>query len=119
MDYEGISHCQPNLGNDVDVCGLLSPPSRLRWKCNSYKLYTIFFIAIDPFGITRTKLGSQGILWWVVDIPNCNVSAGLTGYEYQPPLPVYGAGKSRYAILVYEQPQYPIDWSEEPTVSAT
>lgn len=103
----------------MDVCGLLSAPSLLRWKCSSGKLYTIFFIDINPYGAAHPTLGSQGILWWVVDVPGCNVAAGTTIYAYQPPTPCYGAGTGRYAILAYEQPSFPIDWSEEHTVSST
>lgn len=119
MEYGSINHCQPNLGNDVFVCGVVSAPSRLKWNCSPDRFYTIFFIDINPYGTIRPKLGSQAILWWVVNIPGCNVGAGKTIFQYQSPLPLYGAGKSRYAMLVYEQPEYQIDWSDEPLVSRT
>lgn len=73
-------------------------------------------IDINPLGTTRPTLLANGILWWVVDVPDCNVTAGKTLFEYQAPLPLYGAGESRYVILAYEQPQYDIDWHEEPMI---
>lgn len=120
MDYDDIEHCQPHLGNDVFVCDLGKAP-RLRWNCNANKLYTIFFIDVNPLGTAsgRSALLSQGILWWVVDVPGCNVAGGKTLIAYQSPTPLYGAGPSRYVLLAYEQPNYQVDWSEEPIVSAT
>lgn len=70
-------------------------------------------------GQDRPNLLSQGILWWVVDIPCSGTGGGKTIIEYRQPLPFFGAGKGKYAFLVYEQPRYAIDWSEEPLVTAT
>lgn len=83
------------------------------------KKYTLLFIDIHPLGITRPQLLAQGILWWVVDIVNCDLSGAFTLYEYQMPLPLYGSGTNEYAFLAYEQPDYQIDWTEESLVSAT
>lgn len=69
-------------------------------------------------GEAHRKLLSQGILWWVVDVPGCDIAKGKVLYAYQKPLPLYGAGFGKYTILVYEQPSYKIDWSEESVVSA-
>lgn len=117
MDYRDLKNCQPHLGNNVDICGTLRHP-RLRWRCNPNELYTILFIDIYPYGISRKKLGAYGIEWLVVNVPGCHVSKGKTLYEYQAPLPLKGAGQSRYAVLVYRQPAWTIDWSEEPIVSS-
>lgn len=40
-------------------------------------------------------------------------------FEYQMPLPLYGSGKDKYSVLMYEHPNYAIDWSEEHFVSTT
>lgn len=116
--YGNITRCQPYLGNEVDICGVLNPPT-LKWDCKSERLYTIFLIDINPYGRAHPKVGHNGILWFVVDVPGCSVVTGKTLYQYQAPTPLYGAGKSRYAVLVYEQPSYKIDWSEEPIVATT
>lgn len=113
-----MTRCQPNLGNDVNVCGVCQEPA-LKWNCRLDKLYTVFLIDLYPLGEANPKLLSQGILWWVVNVPGCNVSAGLTGYAYQKPLPLYGAGKGIYVALVYEQPPYDVDWTDEDPVNAT
>lgn len=76
-------------------------------------------VDLYPIGEDRPQLLSQRILWWVVDIPGCDIEKGTFIYEYMPPLPFYGAGKSKYAFLVYEQPSYQIDWDEEPYVKST
>lgn len=72
-----------------------------------------------PLGETNPTLLSQGILWWVSDIPGCNVDDGIVGYEYQMPLPLYGSGKGKYVFLVYEQSSDAKAWSEETLVPAT
>lgn len=118
VDYEGLRDCQPLLGNYIDICGTARPP-RLRWNCNRNKNYTIWIVDVHPLGAANPTLLSRGILWWVVDIPGCNVAAGKTLYEYQMPLPLYGSGQNLYAYGVFEQPPYQIDWSEEAYVSAT
>lgn len=118
MEYRELSDCQPYLGNYVNVCGLTDAP-KLQWNCKSNKKYTIWLIDIYPLGESRPSLLARGVLWWVVDIPGCNVDAGKTLYEYQPPLPLYGSGQNLYAIGVFEQPEYDIDWSEESHVPAT
>lgn len=118
MKYEHNKSCQPYLGNNIDVCDVLAPPSELKWNYKDDKLYTIFVIDINPLGTTRPTLLANGILWWIVDIPACNIDDGKTIFEYQAPIPFYGAGESRYVVLVYEQPDYEIDWSEEPIVRA-
>lgn len=96
----------------------MNAPS-LEWNCQSDKLYTIFFVDLYPVGIKNPELLSQGILWWVVDVPGCNLNQGSTLFQYQQPLPLYGSGSDHYVFLIYEQPSYQIDWSEEPLVSAT
>lgn len=118
MEYWGLPNCQPFLGNYVDVCGLTDAP-QLKWKCNPNKLYTLWLIDVFPLGESRPSLLARGILWWVVDIPGCDVEAGMAIYEYQPPLPLYGSGRNLYAFGVFEQPSYQIDWSEEAYVPAT
>lgn len=118
VEYNDIGDCQPNLGNEVDVCGLTEAP-HLEWQCNSHKNYSIVLIDLYPLGETNAPLLQYGLLWWVVDIPGCKVAAGKTIKEYQQPLPLYGSGVNRYEFNVFEQQPYPIDWSEEPYVSAT
>lgn len=118
MEYFDLTHCQPLLGNVVDVCGLTQTPS-LEWKCNPYKKYSLWLIDVFPLGESNPSLLAKGILWWVVDISDCNVAAGTTLYEYQSPLPLYGSGQNLYTIGVFEQPAYDIDWSEEAYVSGT
>lgn len=116
VDYKNLSrHCQPKLGNNVDLCSLLNPP-RVRWDCDSTTLYTLFLVDLTPYGSKHPKIGANGILWYVVDIPGCHVSAGKVISEYQMPTPFYGVGTMRYAFLVYQQPSNKIDWSEEPIV---
>lgn len=73
-------------------------------------------IDIYPVGIGHPQLLTRGILWWMVDIPGCNVFDGKTIFDYQQPLPLYGSGANRYAFTIFEQPPYDIDWSEEPFV---
>lgn len=118
VTYANISHCQPLLGNDVDICGLLHQPT-LKWNYKSSKLYTVFLIDITPYGPLHPEAGAFGIMWFLVNIPGCDLDAGTPLSFYQTPTPVYGAGPMRYAILVYEQPAYKIDWSEEPIVKTT
>lgn len=119
IEFPRVKGCQPSLGNDVDICSTDVPPDHVKWRCNRDKKYTLFFIDLYPLGISYPGLLSQGILWWVVDIPGCHVDAGRVLIEYQQPLPLFGSGIDRYVFLVYEQPDYEIDWSEEPIVSAT
>lgn len=119
VDYDDLHECQPHLGNEVNVCAVSELPTRLKWKCSRNKLYTLILIDLYPLGECRPLLLSQRISWWVVDIPGCDVASGLTLYQFQPPLPWYGAGKSKYVYLVYEQPKYAIDWSEEALVPST
>lgn len=114
-----MRRCQPHLGNDVDVCDLYEAPHKLKWKCHRDKKYTLYLVDLYPMGVAYPKLLSQGILWWVVDIPGCEVHNGYPIYEYQQPLPLYGTGKNKYAFLVYEQPPYEVDWTEETVVSST
>lgn len=118
LSYHDLHRCQPNLGNDVDICGVFNAPKHIRWNCKDNSLYTLFLIDINPLGTGRPELHSQGILWWVVDIPCSKVHDGRALFQYQQPFPLYGAGPSRYAILAYKQPNYKIDWSEEPFISA-
>lgn len=119
MEYRNLSRdCQPELGNKIPVCGILQAP-RLRWKCDPNKKYSVLLIDINPWGRAHPDVGSSGRLWFVVDVPGCQVSAGKTILEYQAPTPLYGAGVSRYAFLVYEQPRYTINWKEEKYVEAT
>lgn len=103
----------------MDVCDVLTAPQHLKWNCNRNKLYTLFLVDLYPLGISNPDLLSQAILWWVVDIPGCNVNSGTTLYQYQPPLPLFGSGIDRYVFLVYQQPDYKIDFSEEHMLSAT
>lgn len=119
VNYADIHKCQPHLGNEVNVCGLKHKPHDIKWKCRSDKKYTLFFVDLYPMGESHPKLLSQGILWWVVDIPGCNVPKGFQIYKYQSPLPLYSSGKDKYAFLAYEQPPYDIDWKEESLVSST
>lgn len=119
VEYEHISECQPRLGNEVDVCSTIAAPSTLNWNCHSERLYTLLLIDVYPLGYNDKPLLSQGILWWVVDIPGCDIEEGTTLYEYQMPLPLCGSGQDKYVFLVYEQPQYDVDWSEEAHVTAT
>jgi len=119
VDYKNLSRrCQPNLGNKVDLCALGEQP-RLRWDCDSTKKYTVALIDVTPWGSKNPKVGAFGILWLLVDVPGCRLSAGTPISEYQTPTPLYGVGKMSYAFLVYEQPAYKIDWSEEPKVRST
>jgi hypothetical protein len=116
VDYKNLSHhhCQPELGNELSVCGTINRP-RLRWKCDPKKLYTVFLIDVNPYGLKHPKLGQAGILWLLVDVSGCRLSRGNTLFEYQAPTPLYGAiGPTRYVFLVYEQPAWAIDWSEVP-----
>lgn len=121
VEFTRLYKCQPNLGNDVDICGLIDPPSLVKWNCNPRldKLYTLFFVDLYPLGIKSAPLLQFGILWWIVDIPQCDITHGTTLYEYQPPLPLYGTGKNRYAFALFEQPPYSIVWSEEQVVRST
>lgn len=118
MNFPNATGCQPNLGNDISLCGLFAQP-RLRWKYSKDTLYSVFLIDINPFGEKNGNLAAFGILWWLVDILGTHLSASKAIYEYQAPTPNYGVGSSRFALLVYKQPSYKIDWSEEPKVSAT
>lgn len=119
MDYKNLSrHCQPELGNQVSLCGIIDQP-RIRWKCDPSKKYTVLLVDVTPYGLAHPKVAQFGVLWLVVDIPGCRLSAGNVISPYQPPTPVYGAGKGVYTFLVYEQPDYKIDWSEEPITSRT
>lgn len=92
---------------------------RLRWKCSDKKLYTVILVDINPYGRAHPNIGGQALIWFTGNIPGCRISAGKPFIYYQPPIPFYGAGPSRYAILVYEQPPYPIDFSEEPEIMNT
>lgn len=118
MEYDDLADCQPNLGNEVDVCGATKIP-RVKWNCSPYKNYSISIADFYPLGIKHPQLLQHGLNWWIVDIPGCNVAAGKTLIEYQQPLPLYGSGINRYGIQVFEQAPYPIDWSEVPYVPAT
>lgn len=118
MEHDDLHDCQPDLGNEVNVCGLTKAPN-LKWNCDSTKLYTLFYVDLYPLGKANPLLLQYGLLWWVVNIPGCDVDAGKILYEYQQPLPLYGSGINRYAYGIFEQPSYEIDWSEEEYVSAT
>lgn len=76
-------------------------------------------IDVTPWGAKTPKIGAFGILWFLVDVPGCRLSAGTPISYYQTPTPIYGFGPMSYALLVYEQPAYKIDWSEEPIVGPT
>lgn len=116
--YPSLVTCQPYLGNVVNVCGTNKAP-KLNWHCRNDRLYTVFFMEVFPLGLAHPKLMAQGILWWVVNVPVCDVARGRTLYAYQMPTPLFGAGKGPYVFLVYEQPSYTIDWSEEANVTET
>lgn len=118
IHYPELGKCQPYLGNEVDVCGLGEIPA-FRWPCRSNKLYTIIFLDINPIGEKHPTYLAQGILWWRVDVPGCDIHSGKTIYGYQQPTPNFGAGKSKYAFFVYEQQPDPTDWSTDPPVSST
>lgn len=119
VEYDELRTCQPDLGNEVNVCGVDVAPTRLKWTCARDKLYTLILIDLYPLGPANPTLLSEGILWLVVDIPRCSVADGLVLYQYQQPLPLYGSGKNKYVFLVYEQPAYSVDWVEVPVVTAT
>lgn len=74
---------------------------------------------IYPTGIKNRYPLASGLLWWLVDISNCDFTRGRPLMEYQQPLPLYGSGKNIYFYGIFEQPQYEQDFSEEPYVSAT
>lgn len=119
VEYDDIRKCQPHLGNEVNVCSLEDKPSRLKWRCHSERNYTLFLIDLNPLGSDYKDLLSHGILWWVVDIPACDIKKGTALYDYQMPTPLCGSGKLKYVYLVFEQPQYEVDWSEEADVTST
>lgn len=103
----------------MDVCGTGKIPS-LKWNCQKDKRYTIILLDQYGFGAASSKvLLSPYTKWAVVDIPGCNVEKGTAITEYQRPFPDYGTGDHTYPVLVYEQPDYDIDWSDEPLVSQT
>lgn len=118
VDYANLTKCQPNLGNEVNICNITQAPN-IVWNCRKDQLYTLFLIDMHPLGDAQPAQLSEGILWWVVNIPGCEIAKGKSVYEYQPPLPLYGAGHGKYVFLVYEQPERVIDWSEEYQVTAT
>lgn len=118
MQYDNLDRCQPYLGNKVDICGILEQPG-LQWKCSNAKKYTVLLIDINPYGVLNGNLGGFGILWFLVDVPGCRLSEGKSIFHYQAPTPLFGSGESPYAVLVYEQPEEEIDWSEEPEVMTT
>lgn len=117
VTYDDLHSCQPNLGNEVNVCGLSKPP-KLSGHCEKGKLYTVLLINQYYFGEVNHLLLSPYIKWWIVDVPGCNLEDATTIIEYQQPLPQYGTGKQKYVFLAYEQPDYEIDWSDEPLVSS-
>lgn len=118
MEYDDIRTCQPDLGNEVNVCGLDEKPKRVSWNCKADKLYTLALIDLYPLGPDHPLELSVCILWLVVDIPRCNVNGGITIIDYQPPLPLFGSKLNTYAIVALEQDP-DIDWSEQAIVSST
>jgi len=99
VDYpSGVS---ARLGNILDASDVTEAPE-VKWNCDPYSVYTI--VAFDPDVLgTGNKLLSEGRLWFVANITDCDVDQGETIVEYLPPIPFAGSGDHRIVIFVYKQ----------------
>lgn len=110
MEYpSGVS---ARLGNKLTASDVTEAPE-VSWDCDRQNIYTI--VAFDPDVLgTGNKLLSEGRLWFVANITDCDVEKGETVVEYLPPIPFYGSGDHRIVVLVYKQ--NPNVYYEEPFV---
>ncbi|XP_065217161.1 protein D2-like [Planococcus citri] len=92
------------VGGELARRDLFYPPHNMSWKYIPDHLYTVFLTTPDFTTTTNFTNWRQLHHLLLINVKNCYIDTGDIVLDYLIPQIVRAAGYTRYAFLVYEQP---------------
>ncbi|KAK7867748.1 hypothetical protein R5R35_002251 [Gryllus longicercus] len=107
IDYKSGDLYHPVYRGNVIKPSEASKPPEVQYKSDPNTLWTL--ILTNPDG-HFTEENAEYILWFIGNIPGCNLNKGDVIWDYLQPFPAFGTGYQRCIFILFKQDQK-IDYS--------